>query len=127
MTDMWVVLEGMLPYLLVFVGLIVLFLIIREFRLMYSRTRLAQLELEREKINLMKADMEQKGRPFYRIPPKDLEELRMLDEENVELDTDIFARRNAVEKRLKRLESKVALTKLDRMIEKIKREEERLG
>jgi len=62
MTDMWVVLEGMLPYLLVFVGLIVLFLIIREFRLMYSRTRLAQLELEREKINLMKADMEQKGR-----------------------------------------------------------------
>jgi len=28
---------------------------------------------------------------------------------------------------LKRLESKVALTKLDRMIEKIKREEERLG
>jgi len=83
MTDVWVVLEGMLPYLLVLVGLIVLFLVIREVRLMYTGTRLAQLELEREKINLMKADMEQKGRPFYRIPPKDLEELRMLDEENV--------------------------------------------
>jgi len=74
----------------------------------------------------MKADMEQKGRPFYRIPPKDLEELRNLDEENMDLDSDVFARRNAVEKRLKRLENKVALTKLDRMIEKIKREEERL-
>ncbi|MDH7509458.1 MAG: hypothetical protein QHH04_00245 [Methanolinea sp.] len=127
MTDMWVVFEGFLPYLLVLIGLIILFFIIREFRLMYSGTRLAQLELEREKINLLKADMEQRGRPFYRISPQDLEELKKLDEENVELETDIFARHTAVEKRLKRLESRVALTKLDRMIEKIKREEERLG
>lgn len=127
MTDMWVVFEGVLPYLLGFIGLIILFFIIREFRLMYSRTRLAELELEREKINLLKADMEQRGRPFYRISARDLEELKRLDEENVELETDILARHTAVEKRLKRLESRVALTKLDRMIEKIKREEERLG
>lgn len=127
MTDMWVIFEGILPYLLVFIGLIILYFIIREFRLMYSRTRLAQLELEREKINLLKADLEQRGRPFYRVSPQDLEELKRLDEENVELETDIFARHTAVEKRLKRLESRVALTKLDRMIEKIKREEERLG
>ncbi|HOS81773.1 MAG TPA: hypothetical protein PK445_03515 [Methanolinea sp.] len=127
MTDMWVIFEGILPYLLVFIGLIIVYFIIREFRLMYSRTRLAQLELEREKINLLKADLEQRGRPFYRVSPQDLEELKRLDEENVELETDIFARHTAVEKRLKRLESRVALTKLDRMIEKIKREEERLG
>jgi len=38
MTDLWVVLEGMLPYLLVLVGLIILFLVIREFRLMYTGT-----------------------------------------------------------------------------------------
>jgi deoxyribodipyrimidine photolyase len=124
---MWVIFEGILPYLLVFIGLIIVYFIIREFRLMYSRTRLAQLELEREKINLLKADLEQRGRPFYRVSPQDLEELKRLDEENVELETDIFARHTAVEKRLKRLESRVALTKLDRMIEKIKREEERLG
>jgi sensor histidine kinase YesM len=127
MTDMWVVFEGVLPYLLVFIGLIIVFFIIREFRLMYSRTRLAQIELEREKINLLKADLEQRGKPFYRISPQDLDELKRLDEENVELETDILARHTAVEKRLKRLENKVALTKLDRMIEKIKREEERLG
>lgn len=127
MTDMWVVLEGFFPYLLFFIGLIILFFIIREFRLMYSKTRLAELELEREKINLLKADLEQRGRPFYRISPQDLEELKRLDEENVELETDILARHTTVEKRIKRLESKVALTKLDRMIEKIKREEERLG
>lgn len=127
MTDMWVVFEGFLPYLLVFIGLIIVFFIIREFRLMYSRTRLAQIELEREKINLLKADLEQRGKPFYRISPQDLDELKRLDEENVELETDILARHTAVEKRLKRLENKVALTKLDRMVEKIKREEERLG
>ncbi len=127
MTDMWAVFEQFLPVILLFTGLIILYFIIREFRLMYTRTRLAQLDLEREKINLLKADMEQRGRPFYRIAQKDLEELKRLDEENVELETDILARHSAVEKRLKRLESKVALTKLDRMVEKIRREEERLG
>lgn len=127
MTDMWAAFEQFLPVILLFIGLIILYFIIREFRLMYTRTRLAQLDLEREKINLLKADMEQRGRPFFRIAQKDLEELKRLDEENVELETDILARHSAVEKRLKRLESKVALTKLDRMVEKIRREEERLG
>ncbi|MCQ8894089.1 MAG: hypothetical protein NQU46_05600 [Methanolinea sp.] len=127
MTDAWVLFEKSLPVIFFLVGLVIVYFIIREMRLVYSRTRLAQLELEREKINLLKADMEQRGRPFFRIAPADLEELRQLDDENAGLETDILARHTAVEKRLKRLESKVALTKLDRMIEKIKREEERLG
>jgi uncharacterized protein YdcH (DUF465 family) len=88
---------------------------------------MAQLDLEKEKINLMKADMEGKVRPFFRIAPEKLEEIRSLDDENAVLDTDIFARHSTVEKRIQRLENKVKLTKLDRMMEKLKREEERLG
>lgn len=126
MADVWIALERYLPVLLFFSGLVILYFIVREFRLMYSGPRLAQLELERAKIELLKADMEQRGRPFYRISRQDMEELRRLDEETRGLETDILARHGIVEKRLRRLEDKVVLAKLERMLEKIAREEERI-
>ncbi|MCU0632444.1 MAG: hypothetical protein MUC66_05675 [Methanolinea sp.] len=127
MADIWVTINNSLPVILLFIGLIIVYFIIREVRLMYTKTKMAQLDLEKEKLQLIKADMEQKGHPFFRVPPAKLEELKNLDEENTMLDTDIFAQQSAVEKRIQRLESKVKLTKLDHMVEKIKKEEERLG
>jgi uncharacterized protein YdcH (DUF465 family) len=96
-------------------------------RLMFVKTKLAQIDLEKEKINLMKADMEKKGQPFFRVTPEKLEEIKVIDDENAVLQTDIYARHNEVEKRIERLENRVKLTKLDRMVDKIKKEEERLG
>lgn len=126
-TTMGVIFGEYFPLILLFIGLIIIYFIIREFRLMWTKTRTAQLDLEREKINLLKADMEMKGRPYFRVPPEKLQEIKSLDDENTELNTEIFAQQSAVEKRIQRLESKVKLTKLDHMIEKIKREEDRLG
>jgi hypothetical protein len=127
MADIWVVIENSWPIILLFIGLIIIYFIIREMRLMFVRTKLAQIDLEKEKINLMKADMEKKGQPFFRVPPEKLEEIRVIDDENAVLETDIYARHNEVEKRIERLENRVKLTKLDRMVDKIRKEEERLG
>jgi len=127
MVDIWVTISNSLPILLLIAGLIILYFIIREIRLMYTRTKNAQLDLEKEKLQLIKTDIEQRANPFYRVPPAKMEELKSLDDENVILDADIFARQNAVEKRIQRLENRVKLTKLDHMLEKIKKEEDRLG
>lgn len=126
MADIWVVIENSWPIILLFIGLIIVYFIVREMRLMFVRTKLAQIDLEKEKINLMKADMEKKGQPFFRVTPEKLEEIRVIDDENAVLQTDIYARHNEVEKRIERLENRVKLTKLDRMVDKIKKEEERL-
>ncbi len=56
-----------------------------------------------------------------------MEEIRTLDEENTALSTDIFAKHSAIDKRIERLENKVTITKLDRMVNKIKDEEKKLG
>ena len=127
MADIWVVIVNSWPIILLFIGLIIIYFIIREMRLMFVKTKLAQIDLEKEKINLMKADMEQKGKPFFRVTPEKLEEIRVIDDDNAVLETDIYARHNEVEKRIERLENRVKLTKLDRMVDKIKKEEERLG
>jgi flagellar biosynthesis/type III secretory pathway M-ring protein FliF/YscJ len=126
MADIWIIIENSWPIILLFIGLIIVYFIVREMRLMFVKTKLAQIDLEKEKINLMKADMEKKGQPFFRVTPEKLEEIRVIDDENAVLQTDIYARHNEVEKRIERLESRVKLTKLDRMVDKIKKEEERL-
>jgi flagellar biosynthesis/type III secretory pathway M-ring protein FliF/YscJ len=127
MTDILVLVENSWPIILLFIGLIIIYFIIREIRVMYTRTTEAKVDLEKEKINLMRTDMEQKSRPFFRVSPEKLQEIKVVDDENAILETDIFARHTEVEKRIERLENKVQVAKLDRMVEKIKREEERIG
>ena len=46
--------------------------------------------------------------------------------ENIRLETDIFAKQSAVEKRIQRLENMVKSTKLDHMVEKIKEDERKI-
>ena len=107
--------------------LIVAYFIIKEIRLMRNTRRLAEIDLEKEKLNLMQAEMAQRGTPFFKVAPEKMEEIRKLDEENTALSTDIFAKHSAIDKRIERLENKVTLTKLDRMVEKIKDEEKKIG
>ncbi len=126
MADIWVTVNNSLPILFIIAGLIIVYFIIREIRLMYTKTRMAQVELEKEKLEVIKADIEKTANPFFRVSPAKMEELKGLDDENSLLETDIFAQQNAVEKRIQRLESKVKLSKLDHLIEKIKKEEDRL-
>jgi flagellar biosynthesis/type III secretory pathway M-ring protein FliF/YscJ len=123
----WQWFESVFWIIILVIVLIIIYLIIKEIRVMSNTRRLAEIDLEKEKLNLMKAEMAQRGLPFFRVEPAKLEEIRKLDEENVNLETDIFAKHNIVDKRIQRLEDKVKISKLDRLVERIKDEEKKIG
>ncbi|MDD1706016.1 MAG: hypothetical protein LUQ12_03130 [Methanoregulaceae archaeon] len=123
----WRWFESVFWVIMLVIILVIVYFMIKEIRLWRNTPRLAEIDLEKEKLNLMKAEMAQRGTPFFRVSPEQMAEIRTLDEENVNLATDIFAKHTAVDKRIERLENKVKITKLDRMVEKIKDEEKKLG
>ena len=123
----WAWFESVFWIIILVIILIIAYYIIKELRLMRNTRRLAEIDLEKEKLNLMKLEMAQRGTPFFRVPPEQMEEIRKIDDENALLQTDIFAKHSAVDKRIERLENKVKITKLDRMVDKIKDEEKRIG
>ena len=111
------------------ISLIILFfiyLIVREFRLMRTDARKIQVELDREKLKVLQQDMLSKGYPFTRMSQEQLSHLKQIDEENFMLETDIYAREKSVESRLKRLENYVKLGKLEKMMDRIKKEEKKI-
>jgi len=123
----WSWFESVFWIIILVIILIIIYYIIKEIRLMTNTRRLAEIDLEKEKLNLMKAEMVQRATPFFRVSPEKMEEIRLLDDENTSLSTDIFAKHSAIDKRIERLENKVKITKLDRMVEKIKNEEKKIG
>lgn len=123
----WAWFESVFWIIILVIILIIAYYIIKELRLMRNTRRLAEIDLEKEKLNLMKLEMAQRGTPFFRVSPEQMEEIRKIDDENALLQTDIFAKHSAVDKRIERLENKVKITKLDRMVDKIKDEEKRIG
>jgi flagellar biosynthesis/type III secretory pathway M-ring protein FliF/YscJ len=108
------------------VGLIILYFIIKELRIWRNQPALAQIELDKEKLNLIKSDMGARGEPYSRLPNEKLEELRKLDDENVALELDIFAKQKTVESRIQRLENQVQDKKYDKMLDRIREEEIKL-
>jgi hypothetical protein len=123
----WQWFESVFWIILAVIILYIVYLIIKEIRQMKNIPRLAEIDLEKEKLNLMKLEMANRGQPFYRVNPEQIGEIKKLADENVSLETDIFAKHNVVDKRIERLENKVKLTKLDHMVEKIKDEERKIG
>jgi hypothetical protein len=123
----WAWFQSVFWVILFVIILVVVYYIIKEIRIWKNTPRLAEIDLEREKLSLMKEEMAQRGTPFFRISPEKMTEIRSLDDENAALATDIFAKHTAVDKRIERLENMVKITKLDQMVEKIKDEEKKLG
>jgi uncharacterized membrane protein len=106
--------------------LFIFFLVVREIRLMRTGTRKLELELEREKIDLIREDLKPRDLPFTRLSPEQLNPLKEIDAENTVLETDIYAKAKMVEIRLKRLEHYVNRAKLQKMIAKIENEEKKV-
>ena len=103
-----------------------MYLILREIRLMRTGTRKLELEMDREKLKILEQDMLSRGFPFTRLSPEQMKSIKDVDEENFVLGTHIFAREKMVEARLKRLESYVKLGKLEKLLQKIKKEEKKI-
>jgi len=104
--------------------IIFIWLIVREFRLMNTAKHSTQLE--QDKLKIIQMDAATKAYPFTRLSPEQTSEIREVEDENITLETNIFAREKLVEKRLDRLENYVKVRKLDNMIGKIQTEEKKV-
>jgi len=104
--------------------IIIIYLIVREVRLMKTAKHTAQLE--QDKLKILQMDAATKAYPFTRLSPEQVAEIRDVEDENITLETNIFAREKIIEKRLDRLENYVKLRKLDTMAGKIQTEEKKV-
>jgi flagellar biosynthesis/type III secretory pathway M-ring protein FliF/YscJ len=104
--------------------IIIIYLIVREVRLMKTAKHTAQLE--QDKLKILQMDAATKAYPFTRLSPEQVAEIRDVEDENITLETNIFAREKLIEKRLDRLENYVKLRKLDTMAGKIQTEEKKV-
>jgi len=104
--------------------IIIIYLIVREVRLM--KTAKHTVQLEQDKLKILQMDAATKAYPFTRLSPEQTSEIRDVEDENITLETNIFAREKLIEKRLDRLENYVKVRKLDNMIGKIQTEEKKV-
>jgi flagellar biosynthesis/type III secretory pathway M-ring protein FliF/YscJ len=104
--------------------IIIIYLIVREVRLM--KTAKYTTQLEQEKLKILQMDAATKAYPFTRLSQEQVAEIRDVEDENITLETNIFAREKLIEKRLERLENYVKLRKLDTMAGKIQTEEKKV-
>ena len=78
--EWWSWFQSLLWVILIFIGLIILYYIIKEIHDAKVTPRLAEIELEKEKLQLMKLDYANRGQPFFRLTPEKLEEINSLDQ-----------------------------------------------
>jgi hypothetical protein len=112
---------------MIILGLVIIFiiyLIIREVRIM--NTAKHNVQLEQDKLKILQMDATTKAYPFTRLSPEQTSAIRDVEDENITLETNIFAREKLIEKRLDRLENYVKVRKLDTMLDKIQTEEKKV-
>ena len=118
--------DGLFGVAILLAIIVVIFLVVREFRLMRTNTRKLELELEREKLNILKQDTHSTIEPSLRLSTEQISSLRGIEESNLSLETDLVMKQKEVEGRLKRLENSVKREKLDLMLDKIQQEEQKI-
>lgn len=104
--------------------IIIIYLIVREVRIM--NTSKHNVALEQDKLKILQMDAATKALPFTRLSVEQTSEIREVEDENFTLETNIFAREKLIEKRLDRLENLVKVKKLDNMLGKIQTEEKKV-
>lgn len=118
--------DGLLGIAVLLVIVIMIYLIMREIRLMRTNTRKLELELERDKLQILKQDTAASVQPALRLTSDQISALKDIEESNIALETDIFMKQKTIEGRLKRLENYVKREKLDLMIDRIESEEKKI-
>jgi hypothetical protein len=111
---------------LIIVGIFILYLMLREVRLMKTANRKAELDLEKDKLKPLQQHADAKNFPFTRLSPEQTGAIKEVEDENTALETSIFAKEKLVESRITRLENYVKVKKLDNMMGKIGEEESKV-
>jgi hypothetical protein len=110
----------------IILGMIVIFLMIREIRLMKTTNRKVELDLEKDKLKLLQQHEAGKFFPFTRFSPEQIAEIRGVEDEIRAIETNNFAKENLLDKRLTKLEDIVKAKKLDGMLENLSVQEKKV-
>jgi hypothetical protein len=108
--------------LLIFFTMLIIFFIIREMRIMKT----ANLDLEKDKLKFLQQDKESKVFSFTRLSAEQTAAIRIVEDENSSLETNIFAKEKLLEMRLSRLENLVKSRKLDNLLGKVEEQEKKV-
>ncbi|WP_321504471.1 hypothetical protein [uncultured Methanoregula sp.] len=111
---------------LAIIGVFIIYLMLREVRLMKTSNRQIEVELEKDKLKLLQQHADAKKFPFTRLSPEQTSEIKTVEDENTNLETGIFAKEKLIETRITRLENYVKTRKLDNMMGKISEEEKKV-
>jgi hypothetical protein len=112
--------------IIIVLGMVVVYLIIREIRIIKTTNRTIEIELERDKLKLLQQYEASKMFPFTRFSPEQTAAIKHVEDENTAIGTDNFAKENLLEKRLTRLESIVKSKKLDHLLNSVSEQEKKV-
>lgn len=111
---------------LVVLAMIVIYLIIREIRIMKTSNRAIELDLEKDKLKLLQQHESQKNFPFTRFTPEQMAVIRAVEDENLTLGTAILAKEKLLEQRIAHLENVVKDRKLDNLLAHAQEQEKKV-
>ena len=111
---------------LVVLGIMFVYFIVREIRIMKTANRSVELELERDKLKLLQQHEASTVFSFTRLTPEQTAELRKVEDGNAELETTIYAKEKLLETRLTRLEYLVKEKKLDTLMSDVEEKERKV-
>ena len=110
----------------IIIGMLVIYLMIREIRIMKTTNRTIELDLEKDKLKLLQQHEAAKRFPFTRFSPEQVAGIKTVEDEISVIETDNFAKENLLEKRLSRLENIVKAKKLDTLLENVSAQEKKV-
>ena len=118
--------DTVLVGIFIVLAMVIIYLIIREIRIMKTTNRTIELDLEKDKLKLLQQHEASKMFPFTRFSPEQTAAIRQVEDENLALETDNFAKENLLEKRLTRLENIVKTKKLDNLLNNVGEQEKKV-
>lgn len=120
--------DGLIGLIILLAVIIVILFMIREIRLMKTNTRKLELELERDKLGILKQESTVTAfvEPSLRLSAEQISTLKNIEDTNIALETEIFMKHKTVEGRLRKLENTIKCEKLDLMIDRIESEEKKI-
>jgi hypothetical protein len=121
-----VITDTVLTGILVVLGMVIIYFIIREIRIMKTANRRVELELEKDKLKLLQQHEASKVFSFTRLSPEQIDGIKKVEDENSGLETNIYAKEKLIETRLSRLEHLVKTRKLDNLLGNIEEQEKKV-
>lgn len=112
--------------ILIILGMAIVYLIIREIRIMKTSNRATELDLEKDKLKLLRQHEALKTFSFTRLSAEQTSAIRRVEDENAILETNIYAKEKLLETRLNRLEHFVKERKLDNLLSNVDEQEKKV-